>query len=372
MNHLRSLLLDLFYYLRDSGNMSLTIVQFDLLCEAIEKGYGIQDWEGLRRICRLLWVKSYATYERQKFEVAFDRYTELCRDALIDALEAKRYEENRGEESPGGVVTVELGQYPQMPRKLSNIKAAKTTLKLEEQQQKIIGVKVDNIPSKESALGFVLNQLPIDTRMVQTTWQRLRPASSEGQLQELDFEKTLLQIGQTGILSEIVMRSADRRRGDLLLLIDDDNPMLPFRPAIQPMIDAIEEGRVRPSVIYRFSTYPVDYFYQWQRQTEAIAVSTVLSRLHRQRTLAVIVSDGGAASRTYNPARIQRTGAFLEQLIPCVRDVLWLNPLPEERWEGTSASAIAAALNGRMVALSGLRSRQRRTEGEVQLWSLTA
>jgi uncharacterized protein len=186
------------------------------------------------------------------------------------------------------------------------------------------------------------------------------------------MDRTVAQIVQTGLLEQVVMRSVGRKRGNVVVLVDEDSPMLPFRPVIQPIVEGVEQRQVSGTVLYRFSTYPVDYLYQWQRPTEAIAVSSVLSRLHRSRTLVVIISDGGAASRTFNPARLQRTGAFLERLLPCVRDVLWINPLPESRWVGTSAAAIAEALNGRMVSVDELRSRQSTNDGEVQLWKLMA
>jgi uncharacterized protein len=370
----RSLLLDLFYHLRDHGKMSLTIVQFEGVVRAIEKGYGLEDWAALRRVCRVVWVKPHEAYSEKKFERAFDEYVELCDKAWDEVLRSADPIHDkpivRSSKSP-----VTLGLLPEIPQKLAALAASA----LEPEPQKspevrsgISGVKVDSASHSKAAKPMLLQQLPIDGQTVQTTWQRLRVVTTEGQLQELDMDRTVAQIGQTGLLEQVVMRSVGRKRGNVVVLVDEDSPMLPFRPVIQPIVDVVEQRRVSGTVLYRFSTYPVDYLYQWQRPTEAIAVSSVLSRLHRSRTLVIIISDGGAASRTFNPARLQRTGAFLERLLPCVRDVLWVNPLPESRWVGTSAAAIAETLNGRMISVSELRSRQPMNEGEVQLWKLMA
>jgi uncharacterized protein with von Willebrand factor type A (vWA) domain len=44
------------------------------------------------------------------------------------------------------------------------------------------------------------------------------------------LEATLNRIDQHGYFSEVVLRPERRQQGDLLLLIDDSDAMLPFRP----------------------------------------------------------------------------------------------------------------------------------------------
>jgi uncharacterized protein len=365
MASLRSLLLDLFYHLRADAQMKLTIDQFDLLCRAVEQGYGIQDWQGLRRVCRLILVKPHEFYEGERFEAAFGRYQERCREAIRVALvDTPR--------PPVPTIVFKTGMLPQLPAR--KLKASQIIDEQPKQpQQALTAVRVPTADrSMDVSAQFVLRELPMAQRSVQMTWLRLRSLAIEGQMNEVDCDRTVAQILRTGLFSDVVLRSTVRRRGELLLLVDDDNPMLPFRPAVQPLLDAVAERRIRPALVYRFTTYPVDYFYQWQQPTEAVAVSTVLSRLHRQRTTVMIVSDAGAASRSYNPERLRRTGQFLEKLLPCVRDILWLNPLPRSRWAETSAATLAHALNGRMVPFGALRSPQRESVKEgVQLWLLT-
>jgi uncharacterized protein len=365
MASLRSLLLDLFYHLRADAQMKLTIDQFDLLCRSVDQGYGIQDWEGLRRVCRLILVKPHEFYEGERFEAAFGRYHERCREAVRAALVD-------ASPPPTPTITFKAGVPPQLPvRMLKNSQIVDEQPKQPKQAATAIKVPTADRLTDASA-QFVLRELPMAQRSVQMTWLRLRSLSVERQMNEVDCDQTVAQILRTGLFSDVVLRSTVRRRGELLLLVDDDNPMLPFRPAVQPLLDAIAERQIRPAMVYRFTTYPVDYFYQWQKPTEAVAVSTVLSRLHRQRTTVIIVSDAGAASRSYNPERLRRTGQFLEKLLPCVRDILWLNPLPRSRWAETSAATLAHALNGRMVPFEALRSPQRESVNEgVQLWSLT-
>lgn len=161
---------------------------------------------------------------------------------------------------------------------------------------------------------------------------------------------------------------------NLLLLVDDSDAMLPFAPALQPLIAAVTEHRVTPAALYRFTVYPDDYLYDWDQSFKAMPLATVLTRLHRSRTTALIVSDGGAAPGTNKPGQKQGIATFLEKLLPCIQRLLWLNPLPRERWQGTSAQAIAQALDGRMIPLDPVSlqtaARLQPSDLMIKLWSL--
>ena len=54
-----------------------------------------------------------------------------------------------------------------------------------------------------------------------------------------------------------------------------------------------------------------------------------------------MVSDAGAARSNYNPERIECTQRFIEQLRQSVRYYAWLNPMPNDSWQGTTAGEIA-------------------------------
>ncbi|MEM9927153.1 MAG: hypothetical protein AAF915_25985 [Cyanobacteria bacterium P01_D01_bin.50] len=74
-----------------------------------------------------------------------------------------------------------------------------------------------------------------------------------------------------------------------------------------------------------------------------------MPKLHRNRTIALIISDAGAATNTYSKERIEGISKFLASLSPCIRQLIWLNPLPTQRWEQNSAITIDGILNGKML-----------------------
>ena len=66
--------------------------------------------------------------------------------------------------------------------------------------------------------------------------------------------------------------------------------------------------------------------------------SEVLARF--QGAGLIIVSDGGAARGALNRIRARHTTAFLGEMTRLMRSVVWVNPMPAERWTGTTAAAI--------------------------------
>lgn len=375
INYLQLLLLDLFEEMRSplTGEMKLTIEQFDLLCQAVAASGEIRDWEQLRRLCRLVWVKPHEDCDAERFDRAFDAYIRKCQIAVEEVFAGLQIEPVP-EIAP--TPPVNLGVLPEIPPRIFPQKKTEprspATSTLQSNANAATAIKTWNREGSQ----FVLRQLPVTLEAIEQIWRSLhRPWRSSQEL-ELDLDATIAEIARSGFLSDLVQRPVLRQQAELLLLVDDDNPMIPFRPAIDPLIQAANENRLGRAQVYRFTTYPVEYLYNWHQPTQGITLSTVLARLHRQRTIAAIVSDGGAASGSYNWRRVEETAKFLARLLPCVRDLLWINPVPSPRWERTSAAAIQVALAGRMLPLDRLAiqrvARGQEVEAEVQLWSSMA
>ena len=355
-------LLDLFHELRQAG-MKLTPEQYDLLQQALEQGHGLSGWEDLKRVCRTLWVKPSLNYDRDVFEQTFDWYVQEHQRQF----EAYTFPQSAASTS----VTQIQPSLPQVPPR--RMPAAQESSEIEAP----IAIKTAppslRQPNKTNWI-ITPTSLPLSLRSVQSSWRSLRRPIRSGLATEVDLEATLNQINQNGYFSEVVLRPERRQQADLLLLVDDSDVMLPFRPALDPLITAVVEHRITPAQIYRFTVYPDDYLYDWKQPSKAVPLSAVLSRLHRSRTIVLIVSDGGAATKTNSPERKSGIATFLEKLLPCIHQLLWINPLPPERWQFTTAQAIAQALNGRMIPLcpASLQTAAREQPFDlmIKLWSL--
>lgn len=339
-------MLDLFQQLRREG-MRLTIEQYDLLRQSLDSGYGLKDWDDLRDVCRMLWVKPSFLDEDEVFEQVFERYQSKYQKQLEDWFTQHNVKEV---ELSQPSLETPLGVLPTIPiRQFSRGSTQET--QTENQAQSGYGmdaVKHDRPKPSKSKREYVV-EVPISGEIVKRTWRSLRRPIVDGRLQEFDLEATVERIGREGLFTELVQRPVMQKKSDLLVLVDDSNVMLPFAPVIQPLVQMVQDRQISPAQIYRFRQCPTDYLYEWQRPLRGEPLAKVLGRLNRFRSVVMIVSEAGAGSPLYDSERVQRTGQFLAKLLPCVREVLWLNPLPKNRWEGTTAEPISLALSGRMM-----------------------
>jgi uncharacterized protein with von Willebrand factor type A (vWA) domain len=202
-----------------------------------------------------------------------------------------------------------------------------------------------------SKFSLTPNQMPLPQRTVLDSWQLLRRPLREGIRDELDLDATIRRITREGYFSDLVMRPVKSKRVELIVLVDDGNVMLPFRPALQPLVNAVETQQITPATLYRFTTYPDEYLYDWKQPTQAIALDQVLAKMHPRRTIVLIWGDAGATQTNPLDEHCKGLMTFLTRLSPCVRSLIWLNPLPPHRWVGTLAAEVAYWLDGRMTYL---------------------
>ncbi|NEP20239.1 MAG: hypothetical protein F6J97_25700 [Leptolyngbya sp. SIO4C1] len=182
-------------------------------------------------------------------------------------------------------------------------------------------------------------------RYLQQNWRYLRRFVREGIPIELDIEATVNQIARDGLLLEPSLRPRRVNRTELLLLIDQDGSMTPFSLFAEQLAQTAEQGgRLGNAGVYYFNNCPYEYLYRDSGYQEEILIEDILKHLHPQYASVMIFSDAGAARGRYNTVRVEMTQAFLAELQPCVRHIVWLNPVPQQRWARTSAIDIAQSV----------------------------
>ena len=183
---------------------------------------------------------------------------------------------------------------------------------------------------------------PIKKRKLQQSWRYLRCNRREGPKLELDIAGTVQQIGRHGFLVKPVRQATRLNRTDLILLLDQDGSMVPFQSMGRQLIHtAARAGHLPSSNVYYFHNCPRGYLYHdpFTRQPEPLF--RFLTQRLSPTSVVMIFSDAGAARRNLNPDRVQKTRDFLEPLTRYARRVVWLNPIPAERWHSTTAEPIS-------------------------------
>jgi uncharacterized protein with von Willebrand factor type A (vWA) domain len=194
-----------------------------------------------------------------------------------------------------------------------------------------------------SEFPLIVNDLPVTHRQMKQGWRYLRQFSREGPPIELDMEATIQQVAQQGVLLNPVLVPRRTNRIELLLLIDGDGSMVPFHHLSQELADtALRGGRFSRVRVYYFHNCPDEYLYRDRYHLEAESIDDCLSNLPKARTVCLIFSDAGAARGGFSSRRRRLTKFFLKELRQYVRYTTWLNPVPRDRWETTTAHDIAA------------------------------
>lgn len=331
-------LLELFTQLREDG-LPLGIGEYKLLLQALQKGFGRSDRASLKRLCQTLWVKS--AEDKRLFDYHFERLVKDFPAAPPPVPEKPNQPPKIGESEP-------IPDTPS-PRDVAvadpPAPLPELTLAMEDETQAAKAVLQATSTAKEvSSNRFILTSeyFPVTRRQMKQSWRYLRRPLREGQLLELDIEATVNQIGRQGILLDPVLVPRRVNRAELLLLIDRDGSMVPFHALSDRLAEtAVRGGRLGNAGIYYFHNCPIEYVYRDPYHLEAEAISDLLAPLRSDRSAVLIFSDGGAARGGDSEERLELTKAFLHQVKSKVRYLAWLNPMPQVRWQGTTAAKVA-------------------------------
>lgn len=344
MNNQKLPLFDLFLYLRDTGDFLLTLDQYHVLLSALDHGFGLTSREDLKNICLMLWVKAKPDSEiAKKFSQYFDAYF-----AKIDAENQKIQESEKSEP----VKPEPLKPEPLKPEPVPSFLQSPIAL-----QGGLLPKNKFNINAK---FTLAVTDFPMTERKIQRSFSYLRLPVRQGNLTEVDIDATVDKIGEDGFLITPVMIPRCINRAEVLLLVDVSNSMIPFFFVSQLLVNNLKGTKLGKAEVYYFRNCPGEYFFYHPQRPGGKLTSEVLAKLHQQRTVVLIISDAGAARGGVNYDRIELTENFLDELYGCVRQVAWLNPVPENRWRGTSAQGISQLVKMYELDNSGLVAAVRR------------
>ncbi|TAG60655.1 MAG: hypothetical protein EAZ28_06300 [Oscillatoriales cyanobacterium] len=383
--HLLNVLLSLFKELRKWG-LPLGVEEYMLALQALQAGFGIGDRHSLERLCCTLWTKSEPEASLLK--------------RLLDKVIKQPVEipQSTPTESPQTVPETSQQSQPQTPSTESEKSATSSTPSpvsqtsepsssealleeltspaeippdINEPEQVIQAIRQDWDNSLEMSYyrqNPVDEYLPVTSRQIQQSWRFLRRRVREGTLAELDVEGTVEKICQQGILLEPVMMPSYKNRAELVLLVDQGGSMVPFHHLSRQLIDKAQQGgNLTKFGVYYFYNYPEKYLYTDPNRLKYQLVTSILESID-SRTGVLIVSDAGAARGNLNEVREEYTVKFLKQLEQSVRYYAWLNPMPNDSWQHTTAGEIARFVPMFEMSREGLNAAINTLRGRYVYW----
>ena len=195
-------------------------------------------------------------------------------------------------------------------------------------------------PSSDEDLDLGL-YFPVSRRSMIYLWRFLRRPVADGVADVLDIQATVDRAARQGFYLQPVLRRRVTNRAHLLLLVDRGGSMTPCHRFAEDIVEtACEDGQFGRVDVFYFYNVPTDHVYADDRLTKPIALETALECCDRD-TSVLIVSDGGAARGYRDGKRLELTRKFLLTLHKYSQLIGWLNPIPKERWYGSSAEFIA-------------------------------
>jgi uncharacterized protein with von Willebrand factor type A (vWA) domain len=180
--------------------------------------------------------------------------------------------------------------------------------------------------------------LPIRIRHMKRSWRYYRKMKRTGPPVELDMRSTIQQISRHGFLFRPTLRPRRVNQAGLLVLVDQGGSMVPFGRVVEALLDSAKHSGLGSVSTFYFHDVPRKKIFSDPELINSQMLDQVL-RDNMGRSI-LIISDAGAARRNYDENRLDHTVHFIKLLKRVTKNIAWLNPTPEERWQHTTAGAI--------------------------------
>ncbi|MBK8988211.1 MAG: hypothetical protein IPM39_19450 [Chloroflexi bacterium] len=324
--------------------------------------------EQMRTVCLLLWSTTPA--EQVVFDQIFDKHFALT--TTSDQADLRNNKE-KPVQSPN---ISELDDVAREQEDKQQDKSEEKQLKLDEPSWyghiSIVSPPLLDQKWKESMTSspeFRL-QFHVTERQLIRPWLLARRLRRYGPRTELDLAATIARYARVGRLVEPQFRPGLKNRLTLLTLVDYGGSMLPFRPLVNTLLNHLWalRGRFHQVLFYYFHDYPSPFLYRYPDEdwdsseppdlldpmlTNAVSTADLTINLQFDGSV-LIISDGGAANQTYEERRYQTFERLVRDLYAETPRLAWLNPLPANRWPGSTADRIKDLLPMYVIDADGL------------------
>jgi hypothetical protein len=182
---------------------------------------------------------------------------------------------------------------------------------------------------------------PISRRFMAYAWRQLRRPALDGPEDVLDVQATVARASRLGFFLAPVYRRREHNHAHLVLLLDQDGSMVPFHRFGRDLVETARyESTLQQVDVLYFHNVPAESVWSDPHLTDLMPWDRVAAQCSGDSGV-LIVSDAGAARGHRRLDRIRATTGFLSQVRRQTALVAWLNPMPGNRWPGTSAQIIA-------------------------------
>lgn len=352
------LLFLLFKRLRQNGP-ELDLRQYELLLKALRTGVGSEEdgsytKTGFRELCKTLWLT------RAHFSHTFDRIFDESLQQLLNgwAPEVKETTKETKTSTTDTPTSPSDSIHPQVKEEVPPLPPAESTppptdLPRGEKEnyrewevafEASDGETPDRIGMAADAPDHTFiysdHYLPFSPRHLQQQCRYLRYKAEKRPSQSIDVAATIRATARTGGFPKLLFAQERYYTESFYLLVDRSSGMAAFDKLADVFVQSFRQGLGKTDEenlrVYYFDELP-DH---WVYKDPALRVSrnwTAIQEELSKDDFVFVLSDAGAARQRESEARHERTVAWVQTLKQQTEHLLWLNPMPADRWVGSTA-----------------------------------
>lgn len=341
-----------FTRLRKEMGMELDMQQYFGFLKSFTSGIPLEHPDDLLELCKIHWLT------RPRFEAGFERLfrEEFAKSVrLADLKDRKAIEPDiekspdpapRGEEAPPppSPPPPRTPEKEPVPEPAAEDDFQSIYLNFSEGESFGAGAKPAGSSASFLDNDFLFSDkyLPASDRRLKQNWRYLKSRAEKSPGTELDIPKVVRSVARTGFFHQPFFLPEKTYRLHILFLIDHGGSMTAFETLTEHLVSTIRESlQVENTRSLYFHNYPGERLFEDSYHTRSIRLPELLRDIPRHGSMAFVISDAGAARGRVHEQRIEQTIVFLKQLRGRVPRVLWLNPTPAGRWQGSSAGYLS-------------------------------
>lgn len=318
----------LFYRLRNDG-FNLSTREYFSALDAIAGGWGTENEQDFQKLIRLLWCKSGEQQE----------HLDLIFDTIVTVKTTT--EESPGTREPPSKEPIDSDSSPRVSSTTSIETRYMETSKPATQDLSPLPLSTPQSIQEYEGDDEFNTHYPISRRFMVYSWRYLRRPIADGVKDVLDIKMTVEETTKQGFFLQPVYRRREKNHAHLLILVDQEGSMTPFHHFSRDLVETAQyESSIEKVDVAYFHNLPAAYVYQNRFLTDKIAFETVLSQCDSE-TRVLIVSDAGAARGYRRRERISATTEVIWEIQQHTNLITWLNPVPQLRWNTTTAKIIS-------------------------------
>ena len=184
----------------------------------------------------------------------------------------------------------------------------------------------------------LIGTLPVTRRQVKTAWRYFRRMQRRGAPTELDVAATVERAYRQGVVLRPVLIPRRVNLARLLILADEGGSMIPFRRVTGPLLETARQSGFARFAVYFFHDVAARHVFRDPLLNDPVPFNVAAEGF--QGAGVLVVGDAGAARGLLDARRVRSSARFVAALRQLTPNLAWVNPVPRERWAGTTAEAV--------------------------------